>query len=263
VVGRRPLLFGNISSLAVGAILLGLTSYIPTWAQGVRHLDPLVSGLTVASITLGWPIAAALSGRVYLRIGFRSAALIGGLVATGGAATFLLVRPDSAILLVAGFGVFVGLGMGLASAPVLVAMQSLVGWERRGVVTASNLFSRTVGSAVGIAIFGSVANTSLSHWLHRAPTAVARLMPNSVNVAAGVLGGGKVTLAPAAAAYVREGLYHATHDVFIGVVLVGLLCAGAIAAMPRRLSPLQFDDDHATALAEPTASTAVGAVPER
>src|SRR6202034_2041604 len=42
VIRRRPLLFGNISALAVGAILLGLTSYIPTWAQGVRHLDPLV-----------------------------------------------------------------------------------------------------------------------------------------------------------------------------------------------------------------------------
>src|SRR6202034_2261214 len=108
--------------------------------------------------------------------------------------------------------------MGLASTPVMVAMSTLVGWERRGVVTASNLFARTIGSAVGIAVFGSVANASLSRWLRAAPPAVSHLLPRSDNVASSVLGGGKVTLAPKAADYVRSGLYHATHDVFVGVV---------------------------------------------
>lgn len=256
VISRRPLLFGNLSALAVGAILLGLTSYIPTWAQGVRHLDPLVSGLTVASITLGWPVASALSGKVYLRTGFRSAAFIGTVVAIAGALTFTFVRPSSPILLVALFGIVVGAGMGLASTPVMVAMSTLVGWERRGVVTASNLFARTVGSAIGIAIFGSVANSSLSRWLKEAPPAVRRLMPNSVNVASSVLGGGKVTLAPRAASYVRSGLYHATHDVFVGVVFVGVIGALAVAAMPRHLTPLEFDDEVESVVGEPVASAA-------
>jgi MFS family permease len=90
------------------------------------------------------------------------------MVAIAGALTFTFVRPSSPILLVALFGIVVGAGMGLASTPVMVAMSTLVGWERRGVVTASNLFARTVGSAVGIAIFGSVANSSLSRWLKEA-----------------------------------------------------------------------------------------------
>ena len=256
ILSRRPLLFGNISALAVGAILLGLTSYIPTWAQGVRHLDPLVSGLTVASITLGWPVASALSGKVYLRIGFRGAAFIGTLVAIAGAWTFTWVRPSTPILLVALFGIFVGAGMGLASTPVMVGLSTLVGWERRGVVTASNLFARTIGSAVGIAIFGSVANSSLSRWLREAPPSVSRLMPNSGNVASSVLGGGKVSLAPKAAAYVRSGLYHATHDVFVCVVFVGVLGALAVAAMPRHLTTLEFDDEPAPIAEDPVSSAA-------
>jgi MFS family permease len=256
ILSRRPLLFGNISALAVGAILLGLTSYIPTWAQGVRHLDPLVSGLTVASITLGWPVASALSGKVYLRIGFRGAAFIGTLIAIAGAWTFTLVRPSTPILLVALCGIFVGAGMGLASTPVMVGLSTLVGWERRGVVTASNLFARTVGSAVGIAIFGSVANSSLSRWLREAPPAVSRLMPNSVNVASSVLGGGKVSLAPQAAAYVRSGLYHATHDVFVCVVFVGVLGALAVAAMPRHLTTLEFGDEDAPVVEDSVAAAA-------
>jgi hypothetical protein len=260
ILSRRPLLFGNISALAVGAILLGLTSYIPTWAQGVRHLDPLVSGLTVASITLGWPVASALSGKVYLRIGFRGAALIGTIVAIAGAWTFTLVRPGTSIALVALFGILTGAGLGLASTPVMVGLSTLVGWERRGVVTASNLFARTVGSAVGIAIFGSVANSSLSRWLRAAPPAVRSLMPNSGNVAASVLGGGKVSLAPTAAAYVRSGLYHATHDVFVCVVFVGVLGALAVAAMPRHLTTLELDEAVVTKEADSELASAASAI---
>jgi EmrB/QacA subfamily drug resistance transporter len=243
VFARRPLLSGNLANILVGAVLLGLTSYIPTWAQGVRRLDPLVSGLAVASITLGWPVAAGFAGRLYLRIGFRSTALVGGTLTTGGAALFIFVRPGSQVLLIALFGLVVGAGLGLVSTPVLVGLQSLVGWERRGVVTASNMFSRSVGSAVGIALFGSIANSSLAHWLSAAPASISRTMPNSINIAAKVLGGGKVSLAPNVAAYVRTGLYHATHDVFVGIVVVAIFGLVAISAIPRHLTPLSFGDE--------------------
>ena len=243
VFTRRPLLSGNLANILVGAVLLGLTSYIPTWAQGVRRLDPLVSGLAVASITLGWPVAAGYSGRLYLRIGFRSTALIGGGLTTLGAALFMLIRPGTPVLVVALFGLVVGAGLGLVSTPVLVGLQSLVGWERRGVLTASNMFSRSVGSAVGIALFGSIANSSLAHWLSIAPESIANTMPRSINIASKVLGGGKVSLGPKVASYVRSGLYHATHDVFIGIVAVAIFGLIAIAAIPRHLTPLEFGDE--------------------
>ena len=35
--------------------------------------------------------------------------------------------------------------------PLLVAVQSVVGWERRGVVTGASMFTRNIGSAVGVA----------------------------------------------------------------------------------------------------------------
>ena len=51
-----------------------------------------------------------------------------------------------------------GLGMGLTVTPALIAAQSSVDWDERGVVTGTNLFSRSIGSAVGVAIFGAIAN---------------------------------------------------------------------------------------------------------
>jgi hypothetical protein len=49
--------------------------------------------------------------------------------------------------------------MGLTATPSLVAAQSSVDWNERGVVTGTNLFARSIGSAVGVAIFGAIANS--------------------------------------------------------------------------------------------------------
>ena len=43
-----------------------------------------------------------------------------------------------------------------------MAAQSSVGWETRGVVTGTNMFARSVGSAVGIAVFGAIANAAVA-----------------------------------------------------------------------------------------------------
>ena len=42
--------------------------------------------------------------------------------------------------------------------PSLIADQSPVAWDERGVVTGTNLFARSIGSADGVAIFGALAN---------------------------------------------------------------------------------------------------------
>jgi hypothetical protein len=61
--------------------------------------------------------------------------------------------------LVAAAGCFVvGLGLGLVATPSLIAAQSSVEWNERGVVTGTNLFARSIGSSIGVAVFGAVAN---------------------------------------------------------------------------------------------------------
>src|SRR4051812_19765614 len=80
VFRHRTLVGGNLVALAVGALVIGLTSYVPNFSQGVLGTSALVAGFVVAAMTLGWPITATFSGRIYLRIGFRNTALIGGVV---------------------------------------------------------------------------------------------------------------------------------------------------------------------------------------
>ena len=62
VFRRRMLNGANATSLCVGVILIGLTSYVPLYAQGVLGHGAVVAGFALAALTLGWPIAAALVG---------------------------------------------------------------------------------------------------------------------------------------------------------------------------------------------------------
>ncbi|WP_138444013.1 MFS transporter [Sinomonas susongensis] len=158
VVSRRLLLTTTLVSFGVGAIILGLTSYVPTFLEGSLSVSPVLAGLALAALTIGWPISASQSGKLYLRIGFRNTALIGIVISVAGAAVLALTAQAPTVLLVAVSCFVVGLGLGLVATPTLIAAQSSVEWNERGVVTGTNMFARSIGSSLGVAVFGAVAN---------------------------------------------------------------------------------------------------------
>ncbi len=198
----------NLASLAIGVVLIGLTSYVPLYVQGVLGHNALVAGFALAALTLGWPIAASSAGRVYLRVGFRLTALMGCAFILVGVALLVLIGPGSSVWSVAGTCFVIGLGMGLTASPTLIAGQAAAEWAVRGVVTGTNMFARSMGSAVGIAVFGAVANTSLAR-----------------------SGGGSVSTT--AAGIPPEARDPALHAVFVGTAAVAVVLTLAVLLMPR------------------------------
>jgi EmrB/QacA subfamily drug resistance transporter len=212
----RVLVGGNLTAAGVGALLIVLSSYVPTYVQEVLGTGALVAGLALAALTIGWPIAAACAGRVYMRLGFRDTALIGSAVVFAGSVLCALLHESSLVWEVAAACFVVGVGLGLTNVPTLVAVQSVIGWRHRGVVTATNMFSRSIGSAVGIAIFGAVANAAYAASSASAPHgAGGQLSPSAV--------------------------FDATHEVFLGLVVVSLGLAAAVLLIPRRVHELDVD----------------------
>jgi EmrB/QacA subfamily drug resistance transporter len=198
VFRRRLLVSSGLISVGIGAILYGLSSYIPTYVQDALGTGPLVAGFALATLTLGWPVAASQAGRIFLRLGFRWCAAIGTALVVAGSLLLLLLHVDSAVLTVAAICLVIGLGMGLTASPTLIAAQSSVGWAERGVVTASNIFLRSLGSAVGVAVFGAIANATI--------------------------GSGKLSPATLTTAVPR---------IFIGIVLVALIIFALSMLIPR------------------------------
>ncbi|MEO9325909.1 MDR family MFS transporter [Nocardioides sp. C4-1] len=211
VFRRRVLNAANSGAFVVGVLMLGLTSYVPLYAQGVLGHGALVAGLALASMTIGWPIAAATSGRFYLSIGFRRTVLMGALFAVAGAALLLLVDADSALWQLALPCFVMGIGFGYVASPGVIVAQSSVGWEQRGVATGTNMFARSIGSAVGVAVFGAIVNSRVADGGAGSTVALERLSAD--------------VLAPA------------IHAVFVcsAVVALALLVSGLL--MPGRIEP--------------------------
>ena len=207
VFRRRLLSTTNLAALAIGVMLIGLVSYIPLYAQVVLGKSALVAGFAVAAMTLGWPIAASVAGRIYLRIGFRSTALIGAAVIVGGAVLLSLISPASSIWQLGATCFVVGLGLGLSASPTLIAAQSAVDWAERGVVTGTNVFARSMGSALGIAVFGALVNSSLGDRIGAHPSTAAGIPPSTMD--------------------------SALHQVFLAAAVVAALLLAAVALMPR------------------------------
>lgn len=162
LISRRLILTTTLASLAIGALLTGITSFAPAYLQGAIAVPPLLAGLAVAALTLGWPLSAANAGRVYLRHGFRFTALIGASIATLGAIALALVGPYPNAYTLAAVAFVIGFGLGWTAAPTLIVAQASVGWGERGAVTGMNTFARSAGSAVGVAVFGAISNAVIA-----------------------------------------------------------------------------------------------------
>jgi EmrB/QacA subfamily drug resistance transporter len=161
--GHRPIAASNCATLFVGMAMMGLTTFLPVYVQGVLHRTPVVAGLALTMMMLGWPIGATATAKSFHRFGLRQLMLVGGAVIPCGAVFFVMLTPESSPLL-AGIGsLIMGLGMGISSVTCLVLIQEIAAPAQRGAATASNLFSRNLGNTLGATLFGAVLNYGLAH----------------------------------------------------------------------------------------------------
>jgi MFS family permease len=86
----------------------------------------------------------------------------GALLQPLGAVFFVALTPTTSLLMAAVGSLIMGFGMGLISVPSLVLIQEIVDSSQRGSVTASNIFSRNLGSTLGATLLGAVLNHGLS-----------------------------------------------------------------------------------------------------
>ncbi|MCY1045721.1 MDR family MFS transporter [Corallococcus sp. bb12-1] len=154
-----------ISSMAgalFSAAMFGATTYVPLYVQGVLGGSATMAGGMITPMIVGWPLASLVAGKLMLRTGFRPLIIGGlGLSVVGTGLMALLLKPGASLLVPQiAMGLF-GIGMGFTSTALLIAVQTSVGWELRGVATASNMFFRTIGGALGVGLMGGVLVTHL------------------------------------------------------------------------------------------------------
>jgi EmrB/QacA subfamily drug resistance transporter len=161
--GRRPIAAANSVGVLASMVVIGLTTFLPMYVQGVLHRSPVIAGLALTVMMVGWPTGATLATHNFHRFGLRRILVAGTVLVPAGAAVFVLLTPESSPITAALGSLVLGLGMGLTSVSSLVLIQELVDWSQRGSATASNLFARNLGSTLGATALGAILNYGLTH----------------------------------------------------------------------------------------------------
>lgn len=161
--GERVMAVASSATALSGAAMIAAVTYVPLWVQGVQGGSATQAGAAIAPMAVGWPIASALGGRFLPRVGYRLL-IRGGLAlsAASALALALALRPGVDLGAVQALAAAFGAGMGLSSTPLIIAVQTSVPWNRRGVATASTLFFRTIGGTLAVGLLGGLLGASLA-----------------------------------------------------------------------------------------------------
>ncbi|HEX5117144.1 MAG TPA: MFS transporter [Pseudonocardiaceae bacterium] len=151
-------------SFIVGFAMLGGITFLPTYLQYVQGTSATASGIRMLPMVLGLLLAAIGSGNVVSKTGRYRVFPIAGSVGMA-VGLYLLSKLDehTGFWLGSLYMFVLGVGVGLAMQVLLIAVQNTVDYADLGVATSGVTFLRTIGSSFGVAVFGSVYASRLTH----------------------------------------------------------------------------------------------------
>lgn len=224
---RRLIATSNAATLLAGMALIGLTTVLPMYVQGVLGRSPVIAGFALSALVFGWPLAVMLSGRLFRAFGIRPTLRTGSVMFPIGATLLLFLTPDSHPAM-AGVGSFLmGFAMGLISLTSIALVQDSVDWSMRGSATASIIFARSLGNTMGATALGAVLNFGLVHYGRGTLDGDVHRLLNTAD------GLSQLASTPV----LRTVFAQALHWTFIGVVVIAVLTLFAtwlIPIAPRR-----------------------------
>lgn len=152
--------FGLSSMLnfIIGIGMFGAIAMLPMYLQLVKGLTPTQAGLMMITFTLGILTGSITAGRTISASGtYRIFPIMGTAILTGSAVVMgLSLGADTELWVPGLIAVFFGMGLGFCMQPLTLAMQVSVPPKDMGVGTSSAAFFRSMGGAVGTAVFISM-----------------------------------------------------------------------------------------------------------
>ena len=228
----RTIALGNLGSLAIGAVMISVSGFLPVYVQGVMGRGAATAGAVLGAMSISWAVASIAAGRVMLRTSYRTSALIGGAALVLGSAVLIGLTPTRDPVWAGAGALLVGIGMGFCNTTYLVSVQAAAALRERGAATASNLFMRIVGQSVGAALFGALVNFGLMRHAAHADAA-ERLMSPLLRQG---LGAGEI-------ATLTDAMASALRNVHVVGALLGLAVVVLATRLPRLLSPATLPDE--------------------
>jgi EmrB/QacA subfamily drug resistance transporter len=250
----RGFTWGTILAIVVSFAMFGLLFNIPQYLQAVLGTDSLGTGLRLLPMAVGLVVGIQGASRLTSRTGPKTVAALGFTAVAAGLLIGTQTRSDSPYGLAAGWIAVFGVGLGLTMSTATVAALSTVPKERSGAGSALIMALRQLGSAIGVAVLGSLANSIYRAHLdtHGLPEPVAHTARSGVSAGAAEARriGSTDLLASARSAFIHG--MDVTLWVCAAIGVAGLLLT--LVALPGRPRPAVPTADASAAYRRATTS---------
>ncbi|MFE6102006.1 MDR family MFS transporter [Streptomyces laurentii] len=152
----------SVLSFVVGFAMLGAMTFLPTYLQYVDGDSATISGIRTLPMVAGLLVASVFSGNVVSKTGhYRIFPIVGSLVMGLGLYLLSLMNPSTGAGLSSLYMAVLGIGIGLCMQVLIIAVQNTVEYADLGTATSGVTFFRTLGSAFGTAVFGTIYANAL------------------------------------------------------------------------------------------------------
>jgi MFS family permease len=223
--GIRVIAIANVGNFIVGAMMMGITVFLPTFIQGAMGRSAVVAGSVLGAVFIGWMCGSNGGARAQLRFSYRVIAIAGSIFVVIGSASLTVMDAASNLTGVYAGMVLLGLGFGSLNSVYVVSTQAAVTWEQRGAATSSLVFMRQIGSAIGSAAFAAVFNTGIYGRIPDAGSTVARLVDPEQRRGIPAL-----DLARDASAIAQS-----LHGIYVILFCLAAVIGGLVFTLPRHL----------------------------
>ena len=168
---RNFVLIMGIATL-FGAAFMGSILYLTQFNQQVFGASPTESGLMLLPMIVGLMASSIISGRIIAKTGrYKIFMQVGIVIATVMVALLATLTPESGYPYEAVVMLVLGAGLGVVMPVMNLAVQNEFTQRDIGVATSSSQLFRSLGSTIGIAVFGALLTAGVG--AHLGPTIAA------------------------------------------------------------------------------------------
>lgn len=240
----------TIAGMCAGTIAFGAGPFLPLYFQDSLFVSPTESGLRMLPQMIGVTLGTFGIGRLVLWTGrYKAFPVVGTAIAAGGLFAIGHISGTTPYAWLLAPMVAMGFGMAAVFTTTSIATQNAVEFQDLGVATATIMFFRSLGGSFGLAVFGTILNSTIRSEiptrLDITPDAAADLIREPGDIRA---------LPAASRSAVVDALALGVGRIYLvcaGVMIVGLIAA---ALLPER--PLRSRAGLSDAMEERAAATA-------
>jgi MFS family permease len=155
--GIRTIAIASAGVFVLGMSMFGMFVYLPLYLQGVLGMSAAASGTLFVPMIFAMISASVASGQIVSRTGrYKMLAVGGAVMATAGMALLARLGASGTATTILWCLVVCGFGFGAAQPVYALVVQNSAPRAQLGAATATSQFFRSIGSTIGVAVFGTL-----------------------------------------------------------------------------------------------------------